>query len=189
MKRILALILCCMMLAGCSSEAPAPTQAPTQQPTEFTQPPTQQPTESTSAPQETTAPTEEAPSETAPDPTVNYRLYLPDENAENFVVKDIQTGHITADGILGELQANGVLPESVIINAFGADGNQLNIDFNSAFGDLVSSMGTSGERMIIGSVVNTYLNAFQAESVFFTVEGEILESGHVVYDFPITFVE
>ena len=43
--------------------------------------------------------------------------------------------------------------------------------------------------MITGSVVNTYITAFQAESVYFTINGNILESGHVVYDFPLTFTE
>jgi len=65
----------------------------------------------------------------------------------------------------------------------------LNIDFNRSFADLICSMGTAGELMITGSVVNTFLSAFQAESVYFTVDGEILESGHVIYDFPLTFVE
>ena len=39
--------------------------------------------------------------------------------------------------------------------------------------------------MVVGSVVNTFLDAFQAESVYFTVDGQILESGHVIYDFAI----
>ena len=36
-------------------------------------------------------------------------------------------------------------------------------------------------------VVNTFLDAFQAESVYFTVDGQILESGHVIYDFAMPF--
>ena len=43
--------------------------------------------------------------------------------------------------------------------------------------------------MIMGSVVNTYLSAYDAESVFITVNGEILETGHMIYDFPITYME
>lgn len=196
MKKVISFVLVCLLLAGCGSAAqtpttpqPDPTPAPTNAPTEeVTQAPTDEPTaEPTDEP--TAEPTDEPTQAATTAPVLAYTLYLPDENAEGFDEKEIQTGLINADTVLAELQAAGVLPEGVLINAFGADGNQLNIDFNQAFADLVCSMGTSGERMIIGSVVNTYMSAFQAESVYFTIDGEILESGHVVYDFPITFVE
>lgn len=184
MKKAISFVLMCLLLTGCGSAVPDPT---TSQPD-----PTPAPTaaavteEATQAP---TTPATEPPSAAATTPVLTYTLYLPDENAEGFVKQEVQTGLINADTVLAELQMAGVLSDNVLINAFGADGDQLNIDFNAAFADLVNSMGTSGERMIIGSVVNTYLSAFQAESVYFTVNGEVLESGHVVYDFPITFME
>jgi hypothetical protein len=43
--------------------------------------------------------------------------------------------------------------------------------------------------MVLGSLVNTYLSAYQAETVLITVEGQILESGHVIYDFPMGYFE
>lgn len=181
MKKAISFVLICLLLTGCSSAAPDAATLP--EPTVPTAAPTE---EATQAP--TTLATE--PSQAAATiPVLTYTLYLPDENAASFEKIEVKTGLISADTVLAELQIAGVLPENVLINAFGADGNQLNIDFNAAFANLVNSMGTSGERMIIGSVVNTFLNAFQAESVYFTVEGETLESGHVVYDFPITFME
>lgn len=172
MKRILILILCCLLLAGCG--------ATTSQP---------EPTATETKPVDTMAPTETEP-QTTPQPVVlTYQIYLPNENADGFDVQAVETDQITANGVLEALQAQGALPETVSINAFDIDGSQLNIDFNQGFADLICSMGTSGELMITGSVVNSFLSAFQAESVYFTVDGEILESGHVVYDFPLTFVE
>ena len=64
----------------------------------------------------------------------------------------------------------------------------ITIDFNQAFADTVCSMGTSGEFLIVGSVVNTFLDAFQGESVYFTVDEQILESGHETYDHSMTFL-
>ena len=186
MKRMLALALCCMLLSGCSGKSPEPTQAPTPEP-DVPAVETAAPTQ-TDPVEETQAPTEALPTETAALATVTYELYLPNVNADGFDIVTVETDRITADGVLAQLHERGALPEDVVINAFGADGDQLNLDFNQAFADLVCSMGTSGERMVIGSVVNTFLNAFQAQSVYFTVDGEVLESGHVVYDFPIEFV-
>ena len=171
MKPAIFLILILLLLTGCSLPI-VPLESPSEMTTVTTEepaaPPTQLPTEA---------------------PPITYTMYLPDGNAEHFVTQTVWTDQITADSVLIELQHAKLLPETVIINAFGSEGSRLNIDFNSAFADIINSVGTSGERMIIGSVVNTFLNAFQTESVFLTVEGEILESGHVIYDFPITFME
>lgn len=174
MKRILTILLICVLLAGCA--AAAGQQEPTILPVIETDP-TQLPT------------TETEPPATQMPMLLVYQLYLPNDNADGFEVQTVETTEITADSVLAELQSRGALPESVAVNRFSSEGTQLNIDFNQPFADLICSMGTAGELMITGSVVNTYLSAFQAESVFFTVNGEILESGHVVYDFPLTFVE
>ena len=172
MKHAIPLILILLLLSGCALP-PLPTEAPTA--TTPPEVPAQQPTAATQPPTEPR--------------TLTYTLYLPDGTAEHFVTQQVWVSQITADSVLLELQRAKLLPETVIINAFGSDGDRLIIDFNSAFADIINSVGTSGERMIVGSMVNTFLSAFQAQSILLTVDGETLESGHVIYDFPITFME
>ena len=174
MKRILMLLLCCLLLTACAQEKPAPTDAPTAPP--VTDAPTQAPTD---------APTEE-PTEVQ---LQTFRLYHSDENAENFLYEEVQVPEINETVVTQQLIAAGVLPEGTAVNSFAAVGSQLNIDFNDAFLTQLNSMGTSGERMLVGSVVNTFLSAYGAHSVFFTVDGQTVESGHVIYDFPIEFME
>lgn len=58
-----------------------------------------------------------------------------------------------------------------------------------AFQNQRKSYGTSGENMLLGCVVNTFLDAYKAETVFITVDGGILESGHAIYDFPLHYVD
>ena len=119
--------------------------------------------------------------------TITYSMYVPNDNADGFHVMTVDTAKLSAETVLSELKAQGILPDTVAINRFNIDNDVITIDFNQAFADVVCSMGTSGELMIVGSVVNTFLDAFQAESVYFTVDGEILESGHTIYDFALTF--
>ena len=118
---------------------------------------------------------------------LSYSIYVPNDNANGFVVETVSTADISAETVLTELKKRNVLPEAVSVNNFHMDNGLITIDFNQAFADVVCSMGTSGEMMVVGSVVNTFLDAFQAESVYFTVDGQILESGHVIYDFAMPF--
>ena len=58
------------------------------------------------------------------------------------------------------------------------------IDLNSAFRDQLNSSGSTGEHMLMGCVVNTFLSAYEAQQLYITVAGETLETGHVIYDSP-----
>ena len=130
----------------------------------------------------------EAPVEVKPEETpeqLTYTVYLPNDNADGFDVISVSTEEISPEAVLAELKNRNVLPEGVSINNFSQDGAMLKLDFNQAFADIVCSMGTSGEFMIVGSVVNSFLDAFHAETLSFTVNGRILESGHTIYDFPL----
>lgn len=174
MKRLLLIAMCCLMLTACAQPAPAPTTTPTAPPETAapTAPPTEPPTEN---------PTEHNP--------LTFTVYSGNGNADGFVTTEVEVAVINEETVTQKLIEAGVLPEGTKVNDLSAEGMQLNIDFNAPFRDHLFTMGTAGEMILIGSVVNTFLNAYQAESIFLTVDGEILESGHVIYDFPITFME
>lgn len=173
MKKIIALFISCLILAGCTA---APTK--TTNPAETTLPQTE--------PQQTEYPTE---SQIPEKQTIPVNIYTPDENAENFntipTVADISSVEV----ILDLLIEHSMLNEGIELNHAELVGTQLNLDFNQAFLDQLCSYGTAGERMMIGCVVNTVLSVYEAETVYITVNGEIMETGHVLYDFPIEFVE
>lgn len=167
MKKIISLLLSCLLLTGCTA-APAETNVP---PETTTAPET---TEQTSAPTEITLP---------------LNIFVPDENAEDFETIPITIDVLDADTILEMLKTHSILNEGIALNSAELVNSQLNLDFNQAFLDQLCSYGTAGERMMIGCVVNTYLSIYDAETVYITVNGEIMESGHVVYDFPMEFFE
>ena len=173
MKKTISLLLCCLMLSGCTSR-PVDTTVPAESttPVEITQvPQTKDPI---------TIPTEGS---------IPLNIFVPDENAENF--STIPTVIEVLDGalILEMLIKNSMLNEDISLNSAELLDSRLNLDFNQAFLDQLLTYGTAGERMMIGCVVNTYLSAYEAETVYITVNGEIMESGHVIYDFPMEFYE
>ena len=152
MKQFISLILCGILLCGCSSANP---QIDTQP--------------------ETTA------------PQMNTILvYVPNDNADGFETIQISGPELTVFDAL--VDAN-VLPGNIQLNSFSIDNDTIEIDFTSELRDLINQQGTAGEYMIMGSIVNTFLTHYQAQYAQITVNGEIWESGHVIYDFPMEFYD
>ncbi len=169
MKQWIAFILCGLMLTGCAA-APVETTAPVP-PVTATQP---------------------AAAETAPPETIGTQehiitLYAPNEDATGFIYTSWEVSGISAETICGSLIEAGVLNEDVAFNHLLLENGQLTLDVNDAFRRQLMSYGTAGEYMMVGSVVNTLLSAYGAETVMITVNGEVMESGHVVYDLPLEF--
>lgn len=117
----------------------------------------------------------------------SFTLYRGDDNAENLLSQQIQVPEINETAVIDQLILAGVLPEGTAVNTLAQEGTQLKIDLNDTFRNHLYTMGTAGEWILVGSVVNTFLSAYGAETVFLTVNGEIIESGHVIYDFPMEF--
>ena len=177
MKRLLALLLCGLILAGCVYTVQLPEDALPTKPTEA---------------QPTTVPTE-PPIQTAP---VTFTLYHGNENADGFDTKEVTIPERDRNLVVEKLIEAGVLLEGTTLLSSDVQNTCLHLDFNEAFSSHLNTMGTAGERMIMGSVVNTFLGLYQqpalsaiVDSVLITVNGEILESGHVIYDFEMTFFE
>ena len=168
MKRLIAILLCCFLLAACTPNVPGGDLMQTEP-----------------------VLTESAPTETQSVHGVlefwMFYVYRGNENADGLLAREVLVPQLTPEVVMAELIKAGVVPGDTVVNSLEKDGTQLNIDFNEAFMNHLCTMGTSGEMILVSSVVNTFLSAFDAESVMFTVNGETVESGHVIYDFPLTF--
>ncbi len=120
------------------------------------------------------------------DKVLELMVYYGDENAEHIISKPIEVESISPEIITEQLIAVKVLPEGVEVIKFEEQKENgayaLHIDFSEAFQTQIFQMGTAGEYIMINSVVNTFLDAYDADKVRITVEGMVLESGHAIYD-------
>ena len=159
MRSLIILVLCCLLFVGCTQSTPA---------SEFITPSTSE-TLSKPAPME-------------------IIVYHGNVNADGFEVTSFEVSYYNGTILVEKLIETGALAEGVELLSETYEGTCLHLDFNDAFRDLVCSMGSSGEYIVIGSVVNTFLDNYSdvAQSVFITVNGELFESGHVIYDFELT---
>ena len=170
MKKLMLVLLCGLLLSGCVFTTTLPDEQLIQKPTEITtEPPTDAPTEPVHIP---------------------VTIYHGNDNADGFETLEVTVEILEASTITQKLVETGVLAEGTALLSLDLVGTCLHLDFNEAFLTRLNTMGTAGERMMIGSVVNTFLTAYpEAESVYITGNGEIMESGHVIYDFELTFFE
>lgn len=112
-------------------------------------------------------------------------IYMTNEDATAFDRKKAEIDQITPEEVLNELIVNDVLAEEIEILDFLAfeDGGEtvIEIDFNDIFSEYLLKQGSTGEYYCLGSVCNTFLDAYDCELIKITVEGEELATGHNVY--------
>lgn len=159
MRKITILLALILLLSACAPAAP------------------------TTSPCTTTAPTQPS---TAPALLpVSFLLYMPDEGWENFVTEEMTLETLEPERIVQALIEKSVLADDVMVNQVTVNGSELALDMNEAFLMQVYTMGTTGERMLIGCLVNTFLSAYDCEYVMLTADGEIINSGHGEYSEPL----
>lgn len=188
MKQLIVITtLTCLLLTGCGGHGAAD---PTQNTTEPTVPSTSAPattaptTEPTVPP--TTAPT--VPPTTAPQ-SVTFAVYHPNDDYTAFVHEDVTLQSLSAEAVLQELINVGIVNADVAVNSAALNGTQLSLDLSGTFLNQLYTLGSTGEHFVIGSIVNTFLGAYGAETVLITADGSFMDSGHVVYDFPLSFID
>ena len=133
-----------------------------------------------------TAPAQGEPEPSAA-PRVNITVYTGAEAAEHFLTQEVAAAALDENSVFAALKSAGVMPDDVELLNFAQNGGALTLDLSDAYASYIQSLGTSGEYIAVGCLVNTYLTAFGADTVSITVNGAPLESGHTVYDMPLEF--
>ncbi|SES84155.1 GerMN domain-containing protein [[Clostridium] polysaccharolyticum] len=134
-----------------------------------------------------------------------FTIYQPDEDAQYLIPATVQ-GIKTPEGIIKTLIDRQILPEGTEISKilFKANGEYISyedglasepeqktaeLDLSGAFLDAMKQAGSAGETMMMGCIVNSLAENFHLQSVLITANGEIIETGHCIYDEPISFYE
>ncbi len=174
-------------LCGCSSEETAP---PTPEPSviiiETVPEPSDVSVPEDESPNEAPAPSESAPAE-LPAPGVTVTLYRGDDQAEKLLPQEATLPELSPQAILDKLMELAVFSEAIPVNSFTVDNyNVIQLDLGESFKTQINAMGTSGEYIMMGSLVNSFLDAFEADSLRLKINGEDLETGHNVYDYDLT---
>lgn len=117
---------------------------------------------------------------------IALHIYSGDEAAENIVQKTVHVEEVTEQVILRELIRALQMDETVELKKldFGMHGGDKVVlaDMNQAFADYLNRLSAAGEHIVMGSLVNTFLDCYQCELMVITVEGKVLKTGHEIYE-------
>lgn len=91
--------------------------------------------------------------------------------------------------IVHKLAEHLVIPDTVEVLSFTNEDNKLQVDFNQAFGDHILGLSSYSENLTVHCVINTFLDAYDAESMNFTVEGKTLTTDYHTYNYPQTYTK
>lgn len=111
-------------------------------------------------------------------PTFMATVYYADDQTAEITWKDVEVSNEYE--VWEALKETGILTDDCELLSLkvNEDENTLDLDFNSATGDRIRSMGTAGETEIIGCIINTYLETYSANGIKLTEEGQLLETSH-----------
>lgn len=172
----LAVILLLGLLTGCSGNAPATVGEIT-------------PTDSGSAAKEST----KAPATVIPEATTSDMpgekemvVYYKDSTSQYLIRKLMLVADTSGVGMTDQLVDAGVLIDEVELLSMdlveSKKGVTVEVDYNYALADQLSTASEEEEWAIIGSIVNTFLHNMEADYVKLFVEGYPYESKRQSYD-------
>lgn len=105
-------------------------------------------------------------------------IYYVDDQTAEIVSKSVEIRD--EYDIWDALKESGILTENCELLSLTVNEaeKKMDLDFNSAVGDRVRSMGTTGETEIVGCIINTYLEAYGCEGIRLTEEGQAFQTSH-----------
>lgn len=132
---------------------------------------------------------EDAPAEDAA-PGVPVTLYFGYDNCEYIISEPAEVSELTPQALADLLFEKGVFSSAFTVNSFSIDPDGvMKLDLSKEFSSMIRSTGTAGEHIMMGSLVNTFIDAFDLEGLYLSVDGVTLESGHCIYDQMLGFYE
>lgn len=115
----------------------------------------------------------------------NILIYYSNDDATAFTSEEVQINSLSPEEVMNALIEKGAIAADVEILSFETttvDGKStILLDFNDAFASYISSMGSTGEYFVMGSICNTFLDAYDCEQIQVTVDGDTLSTGHAEY--------
>ena len=115
--------------------------------------------------------------------TLPANLYIPDFERNLIATREMKIVN-TPQGIIGALIKGGALPAGVRVLSFDERAGRL--DLSREFYKALEKAGARKEPLIMGSLVNSFLDQYTLPALAVTCEGKALKTACAVYSQPLT---
>ena len=119
----------------------------------------------------------------------NAEIHFIDPETEEMVTEQIEVDEVNETTIWEQLKEKEIVPKESNVNSLKQEGKALYLDVDDKFGEYFRGQGSTGESYVISSIVNSYLDTFDAEKIQITENGEVLTSSHTMYEGFLTMME
>lgn len=173
---VMIICLTVFLLTGCGGEADK--EKEDEQRKEEVQKPEDEEVKDQNEQQNVQADSEDQAMDEPADTLRQVSVYYVDDQTAEIVSKSVEV-HDEYD-IWNALKGSGILTDDCELLSLTVNEaeKKMDLDFNSAVGDRVRSMGTTGETEIVGCIINTYLEAYGCEGIRLTEEGQAFVTSH-----------
>ena len=99
---------------------------------------------------------------------------------------------LTPENLIDSLAKHNIVSLDTKVNSFeeeeNTEGKVLKLDLSRGFREYLKTMTETAEKVILASVADTFLEAYEAEFIQITVEGSPLETVDKSYEDPMEFM-
>jgi hypothetical protein len=131
---------------------------------------------------------------------IDVTLYLPDETGDALIATQAKAAD-TPRGLLAALVSAGALPdvdygrnitfsvvqENLVYEDETLNGVFVHLDLSDAFRQALKAKDEATQRLMLQSLVNTFLTRYNADGLLLSIEGTDLQTMSRSYDRPISF--
>lgn len=121
----------------------------------------------------------------------DVKIYYGNGASDELNREEITVEQLTADNLIDALAKHNIVSIGTKVNSFDEEENNgvktLHLDLSKTFHEYLKTMTQEGENIIMCSVAATFLEAYNADEITITVEGDVLQTDHAVYEEPLHF--
>lgn len=122
---------------------------------------------------------------------IEVTIYYGNGASQELNTEITKMDELSAENLIDALGRHNIVSLGTKVNSFveqDIDGvKTLSLDLSKTFREYLRTMAKEGENVILSSVAATFLEAYDADSIMITVDGDVIETEHAVYEEPIRF--
>ena len=127
--------------------------------------------------------------ETENNTAISITVYFANEAADGFDMQTIELDQLSPESILKLLSEKNMVSKDTVANSIEVveeeDDTKLLLDLSKTYENFLVEQGTGKEAVLVGSLVNTFLMAYEADRITITIDGQLLNTGNFDYNNPL----